>query len=99
MSGEELENLERNFRFLRLCDGLSLFLFLYGPGEGGYPPPTPGGFELDGTRFGLSWVDGGSVRLTPFPLTAPFEVSVPYREVGRDRRPRSEGYIGLRISG
>lgn len=99
MSGEELENLERNFRFLRLCDGLSLFLFLYGPGEKGYPPPTPGGFELDGTRFELSWVDEGSVRLVPFPLTEPFQVSVPCREVGKDRIPLGEGRIEIQISG
>ena len=32
MSEKELENLERNFRFLRLCDGLSLFLCLNEPG-------------------------------------------------------------------
>ena len=99
MSGEELENLERNFRFLRLCDGLSLYLFLYGPGEPGYPPPTPDGFEFDGTRFDLVWEDEGSVRLEPFALTGPFEVSVPYREVGKDRRPLGEGHIRLRVTG
>jgi uncharacterized protein DUF3891 len=99
MSGEELENLERNFRFLRLCDGLSLYLFLYGPGEPGYPPPTPDGFEFDGTRFDLVWEDEGSVRLEPFALTGPFEVSVPYREVGKARRPLGEGHIRLRVSG
>jgi len=99
MSGEELENLERNFRFLRLCDGLSLYLFLYGPGEPGYPPPTPDGFEFDGTRFDLVWEDEDSVRLEPFALTGPFEVSVPYREVGKDRRPLGEGRIRLRVSG
>jgi hypothetical protein len=99
MSGEELENLERNFRFLRLCDGLSLYLFLYGPGEPGYPPPTPDGFEFDGTRFDLVWEDEGSVRLEPFALIGPFEVSVPYREVGKDRRSLGEGHIRLRVSG
>lgn len=99
MSGEELENLERNFRFLRLCDGLSLFLFLYGPGEAGYPPPTPEGFELDGTRYELSWQDERAVRLDSFPLTGPFDVSVPYREVGKDRRPIGDGVLEFRVSG
>jgi hypothetical protein len=99
MSGEELENLERNFRFLRLCDGLSLYLFLYGPGEPGYPPPTPDGFEFDGWRFDLVWEDREHVRLEPFALTGPFEVSVPYREVGKDRRPLGEGCIRLRVTG
>ncbi|CAA9481338.1 MAG: hypothetical protein AVDCRST_MAG12-1523 [uncultured Rubrobacteraceae bacterium] len=98
MSDEESNNLERNFRFLRLCDGLSLYLFLYGPGEPGYPPPTPDGFEFDGTRFDLVWEDREHVRLQPFALEGPFEVSVPYREVGKDRRPLGEGRIRLRVS-
>ena len=99
MSREELENLERNFRFLRLCDGLSLFLFLYEPGRTGYPPPTPGGFELDGKRYELSWQNERAARLEPFPLTEPFDVSVPYREVGKDRRAVGEGVLELRVSG
>jgi len=99
MSGEELESLERNFRFLRLCDVLSLFLFLYEPGRAGYPPPTPDGFELDGTRYELSWEDQSFVRLEPFPLTGPFDVSVPYREIGMDRRPVGGGRIEFRVSG
>ncbi len=99
MSGEDLGNLEGNFRFLRLCDGLSLFLFLYGTGRAGYPPPTPDGFELDGTRYELSWEDQSFVRLEPFPLMGPFDVSVPYREVGRDRRPVGGGRIEFRVSG
>ena len=99
MSWEELENLERNFRFLRLCDGLSLFLFLYEPGRTGYPPPTPGGFELDGTSYELRWQTGRAVRLEPFPLTEPFDVSVPYREVGKDRRAVGEGVLEFRVRG
>jgi hypothetical protein len=95
----DLGNLERNFRFLRLCDGLSLFLFLYEPGRTGYPPPTPGGFELDGTRYELSWQNGRSVRLEPFPLTGPFEVAVPHREVGKDRQPLREGVLEFRVFG
>ena len=99
MTEEELENLERNFRFLRLCDGLSLFLFLYEPGEAGYPPPTPDGFELDGTRYELSWRNRDLVSLDPFPLTEPFDVSVPYRRVGKDRRPAGAGTLEFRVSG
>ena len=99
MGEEELANLERNFRFLRLCDGFSLFLFLYEPGQTGYPPPTPGGFELDGTKYELSWQDEGSVSLDPFPLTEPFGVSVPYREVGKDRRTIGDGVLEFRVSG
>lgn len=99
MSPADLENLERNFRFLRLCDGLSLYLFLYGPGEPGYPPPTPDGFEFDGRRFELVWEDREHVRLEPFALTGPFDVSVPYREVGKDRGPMGGGVLAFRVSG
>ena len=99
MSRVDLDNLERNFRFLRLCDGLSLYLFLYGPGEDGYPPPTPDGFELDGTRYKISWQDESAVRLDPFPLTEPFDVSVSYREVGKDRGSIGEGVLEFRVSG
>lgn len=99
MSPTERENLERNFRFLRLCDGLSLYLFLYGPGEAGYPPPTPEGFELDGVRYEVIWQGEHAVRLDPFPLTGPFDVSVPYREVGKDREPLAGGVLEFRVSG
>jgi len=99
MSPAELESLERNFRFLRLCDGLSLYLFLYGPGEAGYPPPTPDGFEFDGERFDLVWESRDHVRLEPFALTEPFDVSVPYREVDKDRRPMGGGVLEFRVSG
>ena len=99
MGEEELENLERNFRFLRLCDGLSLFLFLYEPGQTGYPPPTPGGFGLDGTKYDLSWRDESAVSLDPFPLIEPFDLSVPYREVGKDRRTTGDGVLEFRVSG
>ncbi len=98
MSGEEVENLERNFRFLRLCDGLSLFICLNEPGSSDYPPPTPGGFELDGERFEPVWDDGRTLRLDPNPFTESFDVAVPYREVGKDRQPAGSGAIELRIS-
>ena len=99
MSGEELDNLERNFCFLRLCDGLSLFLFLNDPGQAGYPPPTPNGFEFDGTRYEPAWEDEQTLRLDPNPFTEPFRVSAPYREVGNDRRPLGEGVLEFRVTG
>src|SRR5215213_2967977 len=68
MSEEELENLERNFRFLRLCDGLSLLLCLNEPGGPESPPPYPGGIEI------------------------------PYRTMGRDRRPLGSDILELRVT-
>jgi Protein of unknown function (DUF3891) len=98
MSEGELDNLERNFRFLRLCDGLSLFLCLNEPGGGDAPPPYPGGFEFEGTRFGLVWEDVESLRLDPNPFPEAFGIQLPYREVGRDRRSLGSDILELRVT-
>jgi hypothetical protein len=98
MSAGELENLERNFDFLRLCDGLSLFLCLNEPGGDDSPPPYPGGFEFGGTRFEPVWEDGRKLSLDPNPFLEAFEVEIPYRTIGRDRRPLGSGILGLRVT-
>lgn len=99
LSVEELENLDRNLRFLRLCDGLSLFVCLNEPGENDSPPPYPEGFEFDGGSFEPVWDDRRTLRLEPDPFTEPFGISIPYRRIGRDRRPLGGGSIELRVSG
>ncbi len=86
MSEEELENLERNFRFLRLCDGLSLFLCLNEPGGDESPPPYPGGFEFEGTRYVPVWEDERALRFDPNPFPEAFRIEIPYRIIGTDRR-------------
>jgi hypothetical protein len=98
MSAGELENLERNFRFLRLCDGLSLFLCLNEPGGDDSPPPYPGGFEFEGTRFEPAWEDARTLSLDPNPFSEAFEVEIPYRTVGRDRGLISSGILELRVT-
>lgn len=98
MSEEDFANLERNFQFLRLCDGLSLFACLNEPGSEDQPPPYPGGFVLDATTFEPAWQDQHTLRLDPNPFTQPFGIELPYREVGRDRRPVGSGVIELRVS-
>ncbi len=95
---EELENLERNFSLLRVCDGLSLFLCLNEPGGGDRPPPYPGGFQFEGTRFEVVWEDERTLRLDPNPFTDEFEVAIPYRVVGRDRRPLGSDLLELRVT-
>jgi hypothetical protein len=98
MSEKELENLERNFRLLRLCDGLSLFLCLNEPGGGLSPPPYPGGFEFEGTRFGPVWEDEQTLRLDPNPFSETFGIEIPYRIIGRDRRPLGSDLFELRVT-
>lgn len=98
MSDEEVENLERNFHFLRVCDGISLFLCINEPGGDDDPPPYPRGFEFEGTRFVPEWEDARTLRLEPNPFPEPFGVEIPYRTVGSDRRPLGGDILELRIS-
>lgn len=98
MSGVESDNLERNFRFLRLCDGLSLFVCLNEPGDLHPAPPYPGGFEFDGRSFEPVWEDEHTLRLDPNPFTEAFEVELPYRAFGKDRQLAGSGVLELRVS-
>jgi hypothetical protein len=97
MSGEEPESLERNLRLLRLCDGLSLFVCLNEPGADDYPPPYPGGFELNGVSYLPIWEDRSTLRLDPNPFSGAFDLSIPYLSVGRDRRLLGDGKLALRV--
>lgn len=97
MTGEELENLEYNLQFLRLCDGLSLFLCLNEPGDTDQPPPYPEGFVLDETRFETFWEDAATLRLEPNPFSWSFEVEVPYLEVSRDREILESNALKFRV--
>jgi Protein of unknown function (DUF3891) len=97
LSEEELESLEYSLRFLRLCDGLSLFVCLNEPGGEDYPPPYPEGFELYGERFQPIWEDSGTLRLDPNPFSGAFDLSIPYTSVGRDRRPLGSGRLEFRV--
>ncbi len=97
MTEEELENLAYNLRFLRLCDGLSLFVCLNEPGGDDYPPPYPEGFELVGTRFEPIWEDRGTLRLEPNPFSEALDLSIPYMTVGKDRRLLGDGHLEVRV--
>jgi hypothetical protein len=97
MADEESRNLGRNLRFLRLCDGLSLFVCLNEPGEEGQPPPYPEGFEFDGVRFEPMWEDGSTLGLEPTPFSGPFELEIPYEELGKDGRPLGGGALRFRV--
>ena len=98
MSDDERDNLERNLHFLRLCDGLSLFICLNEPMEADAPPPYPGGFEFDGQSYKTLWANESALRLDPNPFTEAFSIALPYREVGWDRRERGGGVVDLRVS-
>jgi hypothetical protein len=96
MSARELEHLERNFRLLRTCDDLSLFVCLNEPGRSDHPWYT-NGFEFMGTRLEPVWEDRRTLRLDPNPLSGAFDLSIPYLSVGKDRRPLGSGRLALRV--
>lgn len=98
MYDEERGSLERNLRLLKLCDGLSLFVCLNEPGVSDRPPPYPGGFELWGERYEPVWEDERTLRLAPNPFTEAFEIGLPYREVGRDRRLLRSNVLKVRVT-
>ncbi len=98
MSGEEAEDFERNLRLLKLCDGLSLFVCLNEPGGSGYPPPYPGGFDLDGKKFEPVWDDEHTLRLAPSPFSEPFDLSIPYQMIGADGRDIESNKLELRVT-
>ncbi len=98
MTGEELGNLEHNFRLLQFCDDLSLFVCLNEPGENDHPW-YKNGFEFEGTRFDPVWEDRFTLRLDPNPFSEPFDVVVPYSLVGKeDSRPLGSNRLGLRVT-
>ncbi len=100
ISQESGEALDRDLRFLKLCDGLSLFLCLNEPGrEASNPAPYPDGLVFDGEEYVPEWADDRTLRMRPDPFSGPFEVGLPYRVIGRDGRGRREGRLELRISG
>ena len=98
MSEAEIGSLEHNLRFLKLCDGLSLFVCLNEPGQNDYPPPYPEGLTLEGRKFEPVWEDERTLRLEPNPFSGPFEVSVPYQSFGKDGRSLGDGRLELRIT-
>lgn len=97
MLPDETENLGRNLRFLRLCDGLSLFVCLNGPGGGDYPPPYPEGFAFDGETFEPVWENENTLRFAPNPFIEPFHISLPFREIGRDRQILKAGSLEIEV--
>lgn len=97
MSSSDIRNLERNLRFLRLCDGLSLFVCLNGPESKDYPPPYPEGFAFDGESFEPVWEDERTLRLDPNPFSGTFDVTWPYRSVGKNAEPLESGEMMLKV--
>ena len=98
LSEEELNHLDSNLRFLKLCDGLSLFVCLNELGQNNYPPPYPGGFVLDGEEFEPVWEKPGVLRLDPNPFSEPFDLNIPYQLVSKNSRRLERNILHLRVT-
>ena len=97
LSDEELASMEYDFRFLQLCDDLSLFVCLNEPGRNDYPHYRDG-FGFMGARLVPVWEDERTLRLETIPFSEPFTVGIPFRVVGRDRRPLASDLLRLRVT-
>lgn len=97
MTEEESDNLEHNFRLLRLCDDLSLFVCLNEPGRNEHPW-YKNGFRFAGEKFEPIWEDGRILRLDPNPFSEPFDLVVPYAMVEKDGRITGYDRFELRVT-
>ena len=97
LSGEELASMEYDFRLLQLCDDLSLFVCLNEPGRNDYPHYRDG-FRFMGERLVPVWEDGLTLRIEPNPFSGPFDLSLPFRVVGRDGRELAGDLLRLRVT-
>lgn len=94
---EESSNLGRNFRLLRLCDDLSLFICLNEPGRNEHPW-YENGFKFEDTRFEPVWEDHCTLRLYPNPFSGPFDLIVPYALIEKDGRHLGSNRFELRVT-
>jgi hypothetical protein len=97
MTEEEAGNLGHNFRLLRLCDDLSLFVCLNEPGRNDHPW-YENGFELESTKFEPVWQDEFTLRLVPNPFSGPFGLIVPYMLVEKGGRTVGNNHLELRVT-
>ena len=97
LSREELDNLERNFRLLQMCDNLSLFVCLNEPGRNAHPWYKRG-FEFEGTRFEPIWENHHTLQLDPSPFSEPFNLIVPYTLVDKGGQVVGSDQLELRVA-
>ena len=96
MPQEWLESAEYNFRLLKLCDDLSLFVCLNEPGENNVPWYKDG-FEFMKRRLRPIWQDRQTLSLTPNPFSEPFEFTIPYERLGTDGKAIEAGGFHIRV--
>ena len=96
MTREELDNLERNFHLLQLCDDLSLFVCLNEPGRNAHPWYR-NGFRFEGSKLEPVWEDHHTLRLTPNPFSEPFVLGVPYMLIEKNGTLLGSSRLKLRM--
>ncbi|MFC5702399.1 DUF3891 family protein [Cohnella faecalis] len=98
MEGDRARLLEHHLNLLQLCDELSLYLCFQDPGTPKDKEllPYKDGFQrsvsfLDGVKLSAEWTEPGHLKLTPFPLCKPVQLTYAAKYVSKDRI----GDIGL----
>ena len=97
MTVEEVYNFEYNFRLLRLCDDLSLFVCLNEPGRNVHPWYQKG-FEFKGRKLQPVWEDDYTLRFHPNPFSKPFDLVVPYALIDKSGRATGSDDLELRVT-
>lgn len=95
-TARETGTLNRNLRFLQLCDNLSLFVCLNQPGENTFPWFRRG-FTWEGKTYTPIWNNRTTLSLSPNPFTGAFEVTIPYQVISDERQMIGEDRLTLRI--
>ena len=90
------ENAEYNFRLLKLCDDLSLFVCLNEPGKNTFPWYKDG-FDFMDRKLQPIWRDRQTLSLAPNPFSDPFDFTIPYQRIGPDGQHMEDGGIHIRV--
>jgi hypothetical protein len=88
------QELHFHLQLLKFCDGLSIYLCINKPGvtkaqehpwyRDGIPHSNAFAFCPD-KNIQVWWRNGQTVQVRPFPFTQAFAVSIPYRQVAKER--------------
>lgn len=92
----QLNRLNENYNLLKICDDLSLFICLNEPGQNTHPW-YQNGFKRNGGRITPVWTDHSTLTMSPNPFTRPFDISIPYQLVSRERKLLGQNRLNIQV--
>lgn len=93
----EKNKLADNYRLLKMCDDLSLFICLNEPGENTFPWFREG-FNWNGNTITPIWKDRSTLTFSPYPFIQSFEIALPYQLVNRKRQVVQRTCLTIQIT-